>query len=268
MRPDREPSRRLGRPSSMRRLGTAVVLPVLLAAAACGQESGAGSAGDAADPSGVPTAGATSWGECTADDLASATGRTGSLDTSQGRVRLTLVTGDGPCAGGLVAQVDDGVVSGVDVSGLDLDPATASIVEPTGAATPGQLLRVDSVAHPRGGFQPHLFVHTPEGLEEVLLDGRPLLPFVATDGGALPMTAVCTGAGGVGVLTATTSKPPGVVLAWDVRLTTYDVSAGDAVQTSDQQVEDHAADPALRKERPELFDTGVLFPGCSRPWRS
>lgn len=253
----------------MRRLGTAFALPLLVTAAACGQDSGDGpgtGTPDTAVTSGAPVTGSAAWGRCTADELASATGPTGPLETASGEVRVTLVTDDGPCAGGLVARAD-GSVSGVDVSDLDLDPGSAVVVEPTGAAAPGQLLRVDSVAHPRGGFQPHLFVHTPEGLEEVLLDGRPLLPFVATDGGALPATAVCTGAGGVGVLSATTSKPRGVVLSWDVQLTTYDVSAGEAVQTSDQQVEDHVADPVLRKERPELFDTGVLFPGCSGAWR-
>jgi hypothetical protein len=64
------------------------------------------------------------------------------------------------------------------------------------------------------------------------------------------------------VLSATTSEPPGVVLAWDVERTTYDITAGGAVRTGSEQIEDHIADPLLRKKMPELFEPGALFEDC------
>lgn len=173
--------------------------------------------------------------------------------------------GPGACAGALVARGTEGGLSGVDVSKMDLDQQTAQVVSPAGDGA-GQLLRIDSTDHPRGGFQPHLFAATAAGLVGIEVEGRPLLPFVSTDGGALPMTATCPDAGGLRILSGSMSKPPGIMLAWDVQATTYDITGGEVVKTSSSQVEDHAADPLLREERPELFDTGSLLEGCSRAW--
>jgi hypothetical protein len=170
---------------------------------------------------------------------------------------------DGPCGGGLVARVPNGVV-GLDVGGLDLDPSTADVVRLSGAqssSAPVALLRVDGGVHPRGGFQPHLFVVT-DSVREATVDGQPLLPFVATDGGMAPMTARCTDDGGVAVLSATTSEPPGVILAWDVERTTFHILASGTVSSTTAQVEDHIADPLLHKKMPELFETGDLFANC------
>jgi hypothetical protein len=179
-----------------------------------------------------------------------------------GTVTVKLAT-SGPCGGGLVARVPDGVV-GLDVGELDLDPSTAEVVRLSGAGSAGEpvaLLRVDGDAHPRGGFQPHLFVVT-DSVQEATVDGEPLVPFVATDGGMAPMTATCTDDGGVAVLTATTSEPPGVILAWDVERTTFHIPAPGTVSSVTAQVEDHIADPLLRKKMPELFEPGALFTNC------
>ena len=88
------------------------------------------------------------------------------------------------------------------------------------------------------------------------------MPFVATDGGAAPMAATCVGDGEIGVLTATTSEPPGVILAWDVQRTTYRLEGHQAVLVGTKQVRDHAADPTLRKEMPELFEPDAFFADC------
>ncbi len=207
------------------------------------------------------------WGSCTPQDLDAADGPSGKLAIQGGgSVQVTFVpAGTGACEGALVARGTEGGPSGVDVSRMDLDLETARVVSPAGDDA-GQLLRIDSAPHPRGGFQPHLFAATAAGLAEVELDGRPLLLFVSTDGGALPMTATCPDGGGLRILSGSTSKPPGILLAWDVRSTTYDITDGEAVETSTSQVEDHAADPLLREQRPELFDTGSLLSGCSQPW--
>ena len=225
----------------------------------CGQQGMSGS--DAQDGTGaVDEPQVAKWRECTDTAYDEADGRAVRVPTGDGTVSVKLPT-SGACAGGLVVRVEGGV-AGLDVSGLDLDPSTAQVVRLDGSASgSGALLRVDGGMHPRGGFQPHLFLVS-GSVQELTVDGQPLLPFIATDGGMAPMTAACTDDGGLAVFTATTSEPPGVVLAWDVERTTYDVSVAGAVQTGTEQLEDHIADPLLRKDMPELFEPGALFGNC------
>jgi len=222
--------------------------------AGCGQQ-------DAPLPEDDAAPRAVQWRGCTAAAFADDPAPAVRLPTTAGTVAVKLPT-DGPCAGGLVARVADGV-AGLDVSDLALDPGTAQVVHLRGAADgdPVAVLRVDGGAHPRGGFQPHLFL-AQGGVDEVTTDGRPLLPFVATDGGAAPMTATCTDDGGVAVLNATTSEPPGVVLAWDVERSTYRITGAEAQPGGTEQIRDHAADPLLREEMPALFEPGALFADC------
>jgi hypothetical protein len=259
---DAEPSAGLARPTPMRLLATAVLSPALL----CLGLTACGDAVDTGGDTGGNTGGDTVWGECDAaafaDARAEAAGRLQGADGTVAEVKLTAA-GDGPCAHGLVARTDSGT-SGVDVSGLDLDPRTAALVSPGGGAP--ELLRVDGAAHPRGGFQPHLFVLEDDGLAEVTLAGEPVLPFVATDGGAKPSAATCSGDGEIELLEVRTSKPPGVVMAWDVYRSTYPVGSGELEPAQPELVRDHAADPILRREMPELFEPAALFQGCSSPW--
>jgi hypothetical protein len=226
----------------------------------CGQQDAPGS--DAQDASGAAEeTQAATWRECTESAYDAADGREVSAPTADGTVSVKLPA-SGPCAGGLVARVGGGV-AGLAVTGLDLDPSTAQVVRADGG-TPGgagALLRVDGGVHPRGGFQPHLFLVS-DSVRELTVDGQPVLPFVATDGGMAPMTATCTDDGGVAVLSATTSEPPGVVLAWDVERTTYHITDDGVVRTGSEQIEDHIADPLLRKRMPELFEPGALFADC------
>jgi hypothetical protein len=232
-----------------RLLGIAGTACVLLAAlAGCGP-------GEQDEPSG-PGAGA--WGECDSAAFEEAGGQVAEVRTEQqdDPVVVKLVGGDGPCAG-LVARYDTGI-EGHGVEALDLDRDSASVVTLDGGQA---LLRVDSAGHPRGGYQPHLFAVV-AGMAEVTADGAPLLPFVATDGGAAPTTARCGGPGTIEVLTARTSKPLGVVLAWDVWRTTYEVDGAKVKGAGNEQIRDHAADPLLRKAIPELFEPGGLLGNC------
>ncbi|QNN52707.1 hypothetical protein [Nocardioides mesophilus] len=248
------------RRTHMRLLG-ALTLSVLLLTG-CGSTR-------AGVPSTSPTGGdgAASHG-CGAAGLARAADRTGTLTATSGEVVEVGITGEGRCGEALVVRSDGGVVDALATKTLDLDPATARVVRLEGTAT--ELLWVSSEGHPRGGFQPHLFEVTGRPgapvVTELTADGAPLLPFLATDGGAAPMTAVCAAGGRVALLTATTSEPPGVVLAWDVLRTTYDVSAGRVREVSRTQVRDHAADPVLRTEMPALFEPTRLFADCSASW--
>lgn len=240
------------RPTRMR---TGTTIPALLVLALLG---GCGTEAPVAEPS-APT----QWGDCTLEALRSAGSReVATLDddsTAHARIRL-LPSGDGPCAGGLVARVGS-AVTGLDAAGLDLDPASAKVVDLDGDG--GELLVVNGGAHPRGGFQPHVFSLT-GGLHEVLVDGGPLLPYVATDGAGTPVTAACRDDGGIDVLTATTSEPPGVVLAWDVQRTSYRLDGGEATTIGSEQIRDHTADPVLREEMPALFEPDGFFGDCLR----
>jgi hypothetical protein len=228
--------------------------------AGCGQQDAPGTDAQGGAGAAEETQ-AAKWRACTESAYDEADGRALRIPTAEGTVSVKLPS-SGPCAGGLVARVGAGV-AGLDVKRLDLDPSTAQVVRSGGPSQDGvgALLRVDGGAHPRGGFQPHLFLVS-DAVRELTVDGEPVLPFVATDGGMAPMTATCTDDGGVAVLSATTSEPPGVVLAWDVERTTYDITADGAVRTGSEQIEDHIADPLLRKKMPELFEPGALFEDC------
>jgi hypothetical protein len=226
----------------MRALGTLLALAALAAVSGCGQQGGT---------TGAPATDACA-GKGTAVARADLDGN-GSVET----VRLTG-QGSGPCAHRLLAPGG----ARHDVAGLDLVTKGATVVHLRGAGAP-DLVLLSAKPHPRGGSQPHLFgAGGPDGLTEVTVGGQPVVPFVATDGGAAPMTATCTKDGGVAVVTGTASEPPGVVLAWDLSRTSYDLVDGRPVHPRTAVIAKDVADPLLRKEMPELFD-GSLFSGCS-----
>jgi len=230
------------RRTRMRALGTLLTVAVLVAASGCGRQS---------DTAGAPEAD-TCAGKGTTVAHADLDGN-GSLEP----VRLTG-QGSGPCANSLLAPGG----TAYDVSGLDLVTDGATVVHLRGEGAP-DLVLLSEQPHPRGGYQPHLFGGGgPDGLVEVTADGQPVVPFVATDGGAAPMTATCTKEAGVAVITGTASEPPGVVLAWDLHRTAYDIVDGLAVHPQTSVLQKDVADPLLRKEMPELFD-GSVFADCS-----
>ena len=236
----------------------AVVL-ALLVVAGCGSDPGPHPSSDNSSDRTQETG----YRGCTASDVA---GRgkvvaRADLDGTGGTETVRLIgASDRRCRNSLVAVVDGRLV-GTDVRRLHLVPKRAEAVQLRGKAA-ADLVLLWSQPHPRGGAQPHLFGLRHSGrLAEVTLDGRPVLPFVATDGGGSPMTATCTGSGGIAVFTAVAHQPPGIVLAWDVTRTTYAVRDGRAVAVGSSMVEKAAADPALRRSRPELF-SGKLFADC------
>src|SRR5512141_980782 len=160
----------------MRTLGTAVILAVLATSAGCGERGGSGTD-------------ATGFDDCAGKGSVVARA---DLDADGTAEALRLVSGGpGDCAGSLVARLGD-TVAGVDVSGLDLVPKPATTVHLSGDSAP-DLVLVAARPHPRGGSQPHLFGAGGDGgLTEVTADGNPVVPFVATDGGAAPMNVTCT----------------------------------------------------------------------------
>jgi len=250
-----EPGERPVRHSRMRLLGTALLLPALLTLAGCGNRT--------ADPAADTAPKESGYHGCTPDNAS----RQGSevaradLDGDGSAEQVRLVGAAGPCPDSLLV-VTDTAVHGTDVRGLDLVEDDVRVVTPQDG---GDLLLLDSAQHPRGGSQPRLFgADGAGGIVELTVDGNPVIPFVATDGGGEPMTATCPDDGGIAVVSATPHQPPGIVLAWDIRQTTYDVGSGGATATGSSWVKQAAADPLVRKEMPELF-SGELFPDCSSP---
>jgi hypothetical protein len=161
------------------------------------------------------------------------------------------------CGGALVAELG-GATTVLDVGSRRLRPGPGQVVHLRGAA---DLVLVRSRATSAGLSQPHLYGADGHRLVEVTVDGRPVLPAVSTTRVVAPVTATCTRNGGIAVVRGTASEPPGVVLAWDLTRTTYDVHAGVATRRAARVVRRSVADPVLRKERPDLFD-GRLFAGC------
>lgn len=110
---------------------------------------------------------------------------------------------------------------------------------------------------PQGGFQVH--VHAADGTE-ILADGQPLVPFVASHLSEAPTEVTCTDEGEIRVLVARTHKPPGIVFAWDLYETVYTVDGSDASGIT-TELQDNVLDGALRTERPELF-AWEMFENC------
>lgn len=232
----------------MRTLGTLAALVVLTTTSACGGQHGS-----------VPPS-AAQWHDCDAravEGSGHVVARFRLDRADPATVRLYGPDG-GPCANGLVLQHGASVL-GTDVSGMDLDPATVRVVRLHGRLP---LVVAESRPHPRGGVQPHLFVMRGGYLAEVVHDGAPVVPFLATDGGGQPVTATCEPGQRIAVWTATAHQPPGIVLAWDVRKTVYDLSGGNTHQESSRLVEVATADPLMRKKMPQLFNPDALLADC------
>jgi len=113
----------------------------------------------------------------------------------------------------------------------------------------------------RGGYTPWLVTADKGGISLLESHGESVLPFVATDGGGQPMTATCT-ADGFAVWTATAHVPAGVVLAWDVHRTSYQLVGGQARVTESKDVATSVADPTMRKRMPQLFEQGQELSDC------
>ncbi|MCW2849744.1 MAG: hypothetical protein JWR90_3718 [Marmoricola sp.] len=139
------------------------------------------------------------------------------------------------------------------------EPSVSSASTITVPGLPDQLL-VTRQEHPRGGFQLRVFAPKGGAWTELEVDGRPLVPFVATDVQEHPLSIDCTD-GGFVVTEAVAHQPAGVAFAWDVRRTTYAVDGTQV--TAGQPVE--VADNVLPKQLSTTYADLVkhtAFAGC------
>lgn len=269
--PGVEPEEHPVRPITMRAYVPVLCSAVLsLGLAGCGSAGGSGDSGGAGGSGGSGAAAGSAarlFGHCRADDPSlkqAAVIAEADLGGSGAEEEIGYLPSSaaGPCANALLTT-SDGEPSAMSLGGAALDRRSVQVVQLAG--TGRQLLLVHERSHPRGGYPVHLYGAAHGELGEVLADGEPVVAFVATDGGMAPATATCTRNGGIATVTATTHEPPGIVLAWDVRQTTYTLDGNDAQQTSTRQIRDAAADPLLRKEMPQLFEPEAYFADCIVP---
>jgi hypothetical protein len=232
---------------------------VALGLSSCGSGEGEGQL-----PETTTASDARLFGDCHADDPALERSRVVwevdlDGDGTANEIAYVPRVAGGPCADSFFTTIHGGAF-GMSLSGMGLDPASVEVLQLRG--TDRQLLLGRGGFHPRGGFEPHLFGYGADGLGEILTDGEPVVGFVATDGGAAPAGATCTDEGGLATLTAKVHQPPGVVLAWDVTRTTYELRGNAAEQVAMELVREAVADPVLREQAPDLFDPESWFRDC------
>lgn len=228
----------------MRVLGVLLVLPMLLAG--CG-DAGGDDAGSTPSPSTTACRGDGSPVPLTKADLDG----DGALDD------VYFTPASGSCPAGL----------GSSVKGLARAPVLTW--DASGAADGAAAVRVpgrtgDLVLllerHPRGGFQTHLYGYSDGSLAELEASGQPLFPFIATDVLTDPITARCVD-GGFEVLHARRHEPIGVVPAWDVDRTTYQVDGNDVTNGATTEVADNVLEKDFQKEYADLVEY-KLFENC------
>lgn len=245
----------------------ATVLGVVLTA--CGSGGSSDAPGRSADSAGSGGSGGSAAGtptpaDCRAEERDSDAVRRmweADLDGDGASDEITYLPGAGDACAASLSTTVYGEAFTMSLAGLGLDPDTVRILRLRG--TDRELLVGRGGFHPRGGFVLHVFGFDGDALGELLADGAPVVGFVATDGGAAPATATCTDTGGLATWTATVAKPPGVLLGWDVRRTTYHLRGNVAVPTGTDLVLEDAAEPILREQRPEMFDPDGWFNNCT-----
>ena len=160
----------------------------------------------------------------------------------------------GPLLSAVVGGRQDTVALG---EGLPVRAAGSFAISVPGRA--GQVVMVLE-QHPRGGFQAHLFGYAGGKLEELQVDGKPIFPFVATDTLSTPLAATCT-EGGFEVTTAQAHQPIGVVPAWDIQRTTYELDGNAVTTNAITVVADNVLDGQLRRKYADLVHHR-LFENC------
>jgi hypothetical protein len=118
-----------------------------------------------------------------------------------------------------------------------------------------------TLAHPRGGFQAHLYGYAGGKLAELTADGKPVFGFLATDAPTEHVSATCT-RGGFTVTEARTHQPIGIAAAWDVFRTTYAVDGNDVTRSGDRsEIAENVLEDELPTRYPDLA-ANRLFAGC------
>lgn len=153
---------------------------------------------------------------------------------------------------------------------LGSDPAVAAPL-PTeqppirsvfGVDVPGRQgsLLVTRQDHPRGGFQLRAFGLADGELEELQIEGRSLVPFVALDVQEHPWSIDCED-GGVVFTEAVASESAGGRAAWDIRRTAYNIDGNEVTAGPTKEIAGNVLPKQLAAKYPQLV-RHTAFPSC------
>ena len=134
----------------------------------------------------------------------------------------------------------------------------AYAVRLTGHAGDLLVTRQDS---PRGGFQTRIFAYAGGKVTEVTAQGRPLVPFVATDVPQQPTSVDCQG-GRIVVSQAVGARPAGTT--WTVRQTAYALDGATASPAGPGPTTGRVPVKDLRCSAPSSPTAGGLSPRVRR----
>ena len=231
----------------------ALVVAVLLVVAGCGSaESGSGSASKSKPSSTVSV--------CMAgkDRLLAKADVDG--DGSKELILLTKpASAKDECPPTLTAtrSADEPSKAEVPLSSDDPPVTSAFAVAPPGQ---DQQLIVTKANHPRGGYQLRVYAAHGEDLVELTSEGKPLLPFVATDVQEDPWSIDCS-ADGLVFTHAVAHEPAGIVPAWDIKQTTYALDGTTVTAGPTKEIADNVLAKELGAKYPDLVKHSA-FASC------
>lgn len=163
----------------------------------------------------------------------------------------------GDCNNALYAE--DGTKTYLlDLGDVVLSPEGAVAVTVPGRD--GQVLAAREV-HPRGGYQWHLYGVADGRLAEILADGKPPIPFVATDTQPQPPMTIACKDPGLQVTQARAHEPAGVMFTWDLDRIDITISGNDAKVDGPKEIEDNVVPSIMARKHLDLVKQR-MFVGC------
>ncbi len=230
-------------------------LAVALAASGCGQEQRRES---------PPQEGPSHLAGCRTDRSASAMESAQPVPAAvdldhDGEDDPVKVTRDDSRCPGVIFTTVKGDLRSSELHGtLDLETAQRVVVPGLG----GDLLAVRE-AHPRGGYQVHVYGYADGGFGAVHTGGgQSVVPFVATDTRGSYLSVTCRD-GALVVREAVAHEPPGIVFAWDIRETPYAVDGLVATRGATTEIADNVLDDRLGSTYPDVKKRQMFAKGCS-----
>lgn len=209
-------------------------------------------AGESSGPTDAPASSAQVGGCASGDAALASAEKLGVADLGLGEAPVALTGPGAPCPHTVFTRAPDGTA----YVELGYEPVAARVISV--GDTQVVAVRQD---HPRGGFQEHLYVARGAALNEVTIDGNPLLPFVALDTPGQPHAYADCDGGGLTVLDPAPIQPPGAGVGWDVFATTYTLAEGEADSTPRSRLEHSVPDSRVEARRPTLF-SDTWFTHC------
>lgn len=201
-------------------------------------------------------------GGCATDDAAlmgAARLASVDLDGDGGAEDVRLTSADSGCGELLVAEASGGLAS------VELEPGGPPVTGAFAVTVPGRdgQLLVTRAEHPRGGSQLRIYGLGERGLAEVVVEGRPIVPFLARDVREHPVSVGCT-EGGLVITEAAAGEQADGSFGWEVLRTAY-VLEGTEVTAGPVRVLATDVPTARLGDRFPVLARPHMFRGCREP---